>query len=145
MKINHTFLIAKLLYILKCLSIFPSMYMRPGRNVIFAAPIKDRKLKLLDNIPITEEHNQLLNIHSNWTVIQHVLGYFDIFFIFSPISFVYGQIFKIFEVNKTKITFIISLKKQYGSRIAFIGYFYMFHKIYPYLWCFWSNFQNFLG
>ena len=69
MKINHTFLVAKLLYILKCLSIFPSMYMRPGRNVIFAAPIKDRKLKLLDNIPITEEHNQLLNIHSNWTVI----------------------------------------------------------------------------
>ena len=30
-----------------------------GGNVIFSAPIKDRRLKLFDNIPISKEHNQL--------------------------------------------------------------------------------------
>ena len=50
------FLVAKQLYNSKCSSVRQT---RIWGNVIVSAAIKDRRLKLFDNIPINKKHNQL--------------------------------------------------------------------------------------
>ena len=64
MTLGHTFLVAKLLYNLSvcpsvCLSVRPSVCLSVliWGKLIFSAPIKDKRLKCFDNIPIVKEHN----------------------------------------------------------------------------------------
>ena len=74
-----------------------------------------------------------------------LLLYFQIFL---HIFGVYGSIFKIFSVIDIKIKFPVVLRKQTWRSDCLSAGFWLFLyvlNISPYLWCFWSNFQTFLG
>ena len=69
------------------------------------------------------------------------------FFTFSPISLVFlVQFSNFFQLKMLKLNFPSFEENNNNGQTAFLqgfGYFYFFLHFSPYLWCLWSDFQNF--
>ena len=102
---------------------------RFGGNVIFSAPMKDRRA-------LRSKINYNTSIAVGLIISRFLTIFFYIFHIFSHSFEVYGPISKIFVVRKIEITFPVVLRKHPWQSDCLSAYFWLFLLYFYYFYFF---------